>query len=77
MKERKVICPTVVEFKIYPDWELNDMILELSLPPNLSDLRKEKIKTLCEMILEEIKNELKDRMRNKTIIKPTSIVEKE
>ena len=74
MSERKVICPTVLEFKIYPDWELADMILELTLPPNLSDIRKEKIKTLCEMILEEIKNELKDRMKGKSIIRPTDVI---
>jgi len=74
MSDKKVICPTVLEFKIYPDWGLADMILELTLPPNLSDIRKEKIKTLCEMILEEIKNELKDRMKGKSIIRPSDVI---
>ena len=35
----------------------------------ISKLRKEKIKTLCDMILEEIKGELKDRMKDRKIVK--------
>jgi len=68
MDGKKIVCPTIVEFKIYPDWGLNDLVLELTLPPKLSDLRKEKIKSLCSLILEELKDELKDRKEGKKII---------